>query len=157
MRIGAVHELAATEAISGWKIWRVAHDDGRTRLRSVLFGSLWVPGRPAVADCKKLRHVRHEAPALGCECGIHAAKELEEWSLYLRVASADRVFGRVLLWGSVLEGERGWRGSLAYPLSIVVPAAVPDGEAVAQGLLAYGVPVETAVATPPVPVAGATR
>jgi hypothetical protein len=157
MRIGAARELSGAEAVAGWKIWRVEHDEERTRLRSVLFGSLWVPGRPAVADCKRVRRVRHEAPVGGCECGIHAAKELEEWSLYLRVGSADRVFGRVLLWGGVLEGERGWRGSFAYPLSIVVPEAVRDGEAVARGLLAYGVPVETSVTAPPVPVAGAAR
>jgi hypothetical protein len=144
MRLGAVQQVAAAEPVTGWKIWRVEHEEGRTRLRSVLYGSLWVPGRPALAECKKVRRVRHEAPAAGCECGIHAAKELAEWRHYLRVGSGERVFGRVLVWGSLVEGEHGWRGSHGYPVSIVVPAAVDDAEAVAEGLLAYGVPVERA-------------
>jgi hypothetical protein len=52
----------ASEPVVGWKIWRVAHADERTRLRSVLYGSLWPPGRPAVAECKKLLRTRLEDP-----------------------------------------------------------------------------------------------
>jgi hypothetical protein len=148
MRLGVLQRACVDEAappVAGWKIWRVEHEDGRTRLRSVLYGSLWVPGRPARAECKKVRRMRHDAPVATCECGIHAARELHEWRHYLRVGSGERVFGRVLVWGSLVEGERGWRGGYAYPVSIVVPAAVADAEAVAEGLLAYGVPVELAV------------
>jgi hypothetical protein len=129
------------EPIVGWKIWRVEHGEERTRLRSVLYGSLWPPGRPAVADCKKLYRARHEAPDPVCECGIHAAKSLEQWRHYL-VVGGDRVFGRVLLWGDRLEGELGWRAAAAYPLALYVPTTLDDAEAVAEGLSVYGVPVE---------------
>src|SRR5437868_6598544 len=61
MRIGKASVGTASEPVVGWKIWRVEHGKERTRLRSVLYGSLWPPGRPAVADCKKLYRVRHEA------------------------------------------------------------------------------------------------
>jgi hypothetical protein len=133
----------ATEPVIGWKIWRVEHGEERTRLRSVLYGSLWPPGRPAVAECKKLLRVRHEAPDPVCDCGIHAAKSLAAWRHYLAVGG-DRVFGRALLWGDRLEGALGWRAANAYPLELYVPAKLEQAEAIAQGLLLYGVPVEIA-------------
>jgi hypothetical protein len=137
------HALArnTADAVVGWKIWRVEQDDERTRLRSVLYGSLWPPGRSAVADCKKLYRVRHEAPDPLCECGIHAAKSLESWRHYLSVGN-DRVFGRALLWGERLEGELGWRAAAAYPLELYVPATLDDAEEITRGLAVYGVPVE---------------
>jgi hypothetical protein len=143
VRIGnrVIRSATAAEPVVGWKIWRVEHDEERTRLRSVLYGSLWPPGRPAVADCKKLYRVRHEAPDPLCECGIHAAKLLDSWRHYLSVGN-DRVFGRALVWGERLEGELGWRAATAYPLELYVPATLDDAEAVAAGLAVYGVPVE---------------
>jgi len=145
VRIGAAVGAATdvNEPVVGWKIWRVEHGEERTRLRSVLYGSLWPPGRPAVADCKKLYRARHEAPDPLCECGIHVAKSLEQWRHYLAVGD-DRVFGRALLWGNCLEGQLGWRAATAYPLALYVPATLDDAEAIADGLSVYGIPVEIA-------------
>jgi hypothetical protein len=143
VRIGRVLATEADDFVVGWKIWRVEHGEDRTRLRSVLYGSLWAPGRSAVAECKKLYSARHEAPDSLCECGIHVAKSLEQWRHYLAVGD-DRVFGRAVLWGPRLEGELGWRGSAAYPLELYVPACLEAAEAVAEGLMVYGVPVEIA-------------
>src|SRR3954451_6562272 len=143
MRIGKASFSTASDPIVGWKIWRVDHGEERTRLRSVLYGSLWPPGRPAVADCKKVLRTRHEAPDRLCDCGIHAAKSLAAWRHYLTVGG-DRVFGRALLWGDRLEGTLGWRAATAYPLELYVPSELVDAEAVAQGLSIYGVPVELA-------------
>jgi hypothetical protein len=152
VRFGATIQTVtnATEPLVGWKIWRVEHSEERTRLRSVLYGSLWPPGRPAVADCKKLYRARHEAPDPLCECGIHVAKSLEQWRHYLAVGG-DRVFGRALLWGDRLEGELGWRAATAYPLALYVPATLAGAEAIAEGLAVYGVPVEIAGAPASVP------
>ena len=143
MRLGSTigFSAAATEPVVGWKIWRVQHGEGHTRLRSVLYGSLWPPGRPAVADCKKLYRVRHDAPDPLCECGIHAAKSLVAWRHYLSVGG-DRVFGRALLSGELAEGSLGWRATRAYPLELYVPRELEDAESVAAGLAVYGVPVE---------------
>jgi len=145
VRIGATiaASTSAAEPVVGWKIWRVERAEERTRLRSVLYGSLWPPGRPAVADCKKLYRARHEAPHPLCECGIHVAKSLDQWRHYLAVGG-DRVFGRALLWGGRLEGELGWRAASVYPLAIYVPATLDDADAIAGGLSVYGVPVEIA-------------
>jgi hypothetical protein len=52
----------------------------------------------------------------------------------------------VALWGEVVEGERGWRASHAYPTRIYVPLrAGSDHQEVndiALDLAVYGVPVE---------------
>jgi hypothetical protein len=143
MHVGASAHLVTeeTEPEAGWKIWRVEHDDERTRLRSVLYGSLWVPGRPAVADCKKPLRFRHEAPDPLCDCGIHAGKSLAAWRHYLAVGG-DRVFGRALLLGARVEGAAAWRAAAAYPLELYVPAELDDAESIADGLAVYGVPVE---------------
>jgi len=140
MRIGRASFIASSEPVVGWKIWRVERSDERTRLRSVLYGSLWPPGRPAVADCKKLLRTRHEAPDPLCECGIHVAKSLADWRHYLAVGD-DRVFGRALLWGDRLEGELGWRATHAYPLELYIPATLESPEEIRAGLAVYNVPV----------------
>jgi hypothetical protein len=59
----------------------------------------------------------------------------------------DHVIGRVFLWGSMLECERGWRASFAYPQELFVPLHRDrDGERKAEetadGLGVYGVPIE---------------
>ena len=143
MHVGAdAHLLAdSAEPVVGWKIWRVEHDAERTRLRSVLYGSLWVPGRPAVAECKKPLRFRHEAPDRLCDCGIHAGRSLAAWQHYLKVGD-DRVFGRALLLGERVEGSAGWRAAAAYPLALYVPAELDAAESIAEGLAVYGVPVE---------------
>jgi hypothetical protein len=138
---GAHLLVADAEPVVGWKIWRVEHAAERTRLRSVLYGSLWVPGRAAVADCKKPLRFRHDAPDALCDCGIHAGKSLAAWQHYLKVGD-DRVFGRALLLGARVEGRAGWRAAAAYPLELYVPAEHDDAEGIAEGLTVYGVPVE---------------
>jgi hypothetical protein len=125
----------------GWKIWRADHGPAGTRLRSVLYGDVWPAGRPLEASCRRLLRSAHKAPCAGCECGIHAGRELSAWEHYLSVGEEERVFGRVLLWGATIEGSAGWRAAHAAPVEIFVPAAVADAEQVAAGLAAYGVPI----------------
>jgi hypothetical protein len=147
MNIGELQRTFAADGVSfgvGWKVWHVERADDRVRLRSVLYGSLWPPARPAVAECKRIVREGHEAPHPLCDCGIHAAAELEPWRHYLRVGAESRVFGRVLLWGALIEGTQGWRGAMAYPVSIFVPPRVLDAAAVADGLGVYGVSVAVA-------------
>jgi hypothetical protein len=145
MRIGRLESFWAEEALRpavGWKVWRV---DEQARLRSVLYGDLWPVDESVRASCRRVVHSSHEAPARGCECGIHAGRELGAWDHYLAIDAENRVFGRVLLWGSTLEGAHGWRAAQARPVEIFVPPAVTNPEAVAEGLLAYGVPVHRLV------------
>ena len=140
MRIERIERAWDAEALRpavGWKVWRV--EDGA--LLSVLYGDVWPVDEPVRATCRRHVHVAHEAPAIGCECGIHAGRELGAWDHYLAVGAEARVFGRVLLWGAVLEGARAWRGALARPVEIFVPPAVENAGDAADALRAYGVPV----------------
>jgi len=144
MRIGLLeHAWAAADLrpAVGWKVWRVEQDADSTRLRSVLYGDVWPVDEPVHAACHRMLRSSHDAPSPGCECGIHAGRTLEAWDHYLAVDTETRVFGRVLLWGSVLEGAQGWRAAFARPVEIFVPGSVTGGAAVADGLRAYGVPV----------------
>ena len=140
MKIERIERAWGAEALRpavGWKVWRV--EDGA--LLSVLYGDVWPVDEPVRATCRRHVHVAHEAPAIGCECGIHAGRELGAWDHYLAVGAEARVFGRVLLWGAVLEGARAWRGALARPVEIFVPPAVENAGDAADALRAYGVPV----------------
>lgn len=137
MRIGRIEQAWSADELRpavGWKVWRVEQG----RLQSVLYGDPWPVDEPVHAVCKRLSH---EAPFQGCECGIHGGRELGAWDHYLHVDAEHRVFGRVLLWGSTLEGLHGWRAAEARPVEIYVPSAVTNREEVAKGLRAYGVPV----------------
>jgi hypothetical protein len=144
MRIGQLERAWGAEALQpavGWKVWRVEHDPEQMRLHSVLYGDLWPLDKPVEAVCRRLLRSSHAPPTRGCECGIHAGRELGAWDHYLAIDAETRVFGRVLLWGSVLEGASGWRAARARPAEIFVPPAVADAARVAEGLRAYGVPV----------------
>jgi hypothetical protein len=145
MRIGRIEQAWAAADLRpavGWKVWRV---DEQARLQSVLYGDPWPLDEAVHAVCKRLNH---EAPFQGCECGIHAGRELAAWEHYLAVDAQNRVFGRVLLWGSTLEGAHGWRAAQARPVEIFVPSAVTNQEKVAEGLSAYGVPVHVLTPLP---------
>jgi hypothetical protein len=144
MRIGRIERTWGAEELRpavGWKVWRVEHGTDGTRLRSVLYGDLWPAGEPVEASCRRLLRSEHEAPCLGCGCGIHAGRGLSAWEHYLSVEPGARVFGRVLLWGATIEGREGWRAARACPVEIFVPQAVENAAEVAAGLAAYGVPV----------------
>jgi hypothetical protein len=124
---------------------------------------IWQPCRPLVARCLRQRalvprfgcRARHAAPAEQCECGIYAA-DLGQLLPYLRhdpwLRAVALVFGQVALWGTVIECERGWRASHAYPSSIYVPACGLrrglSAEDVAFALAEYRVPVYLLAASP---------
>jgi hypothetical protein len=96
-------------------------------------------------------------PGDECGCGIYGADREKATHSYGRLAlpgwAVGRVVGRVALWGDVVECERGWRASHAYPSRLFAPVVVPfrrrrreaktTGQ-IAVALSAYGVPVEGA-------------
>jgi hypothetical protein len=84
----------------------------------------------------------------GCRCGLPAVREPAEAAFYAGLPSrleACPAIGRVLLWGTVVEGERGWRASHGYPAEINLPLR-RDADAtlladLAGALVAYRCPV----------------
>ncbi len=146
------------EPLGGWRLWSVAAGPGGVRLRSLFHEVDWPPGRALHAACMARRFPwlrrtpgrrrGHPAPEDGCTCGLYAARG--EWlRAYMRRQGGGYVYGRVLLWGLVVECEQGWRAEWAYPERLYVPDAAAGDELSVDELVAelavYGVPVEAAL------------
>lgn len=145
------------EPLQAWRIWHVIDKHGATALRSVIKPMLWPPGEPLAAECLRTRlfprwrrRPAHPSPDATCACGIYATS-LERLDQYVNEAlPADVlacVVGQVSLWGTVLECERAYRASRAYPSELYVPLddRTPrrpvDRQALIDGLsISYGVP-----------------
>ncbi|MEO8476747.1 MAG: hypothetical protein ABI572_06810 [Actinomycetota bacterium] len=103
----------STEPIVAWRSWALTgRGDGSHLLLRPVAGRAhaWRPREIATATCKR-RGVLHEAPAIGCRCGLHASQTLD----ILRKTKCPAVLGRVALWGRVVEHELGYRARFAYP------------------------------------------
>lgn len=160
------------EPVVGWRLWHVAERAGALRLVSPLYRTTWPPRRELVAACRHGMESgfslswpskrRHAPPSPRCGCGVYAGRTPGEATAYMtrffkqRADVLHRVIGTVSLWGTVVECERGWRASHAYPERIYVPVpaarrrlgfgelrrpALPVEE-IALELAGYGVPVE---------------
>jgi hypothetical protein len=134
----------------------------RFRLRSVVFDTTWPTDVELTAGCNRLwTRVRnriawgsdplHEVPVSRCSCGIYATSDPELAAEYLYLYSevhqphvVYRAVGLVSLWGSVVEGESGWRASRAYPKRLFLPPSQRRDvvELIRDGLADYGVPVD---------------
>jgi len=147
----------------GWRTWAVVEEEHGHALHSVVFPSRWPARERLQAVCAHrvrsgllallLRIQPHEAPDEGCECGIYAARAPDLALPYLDRHALARwarsvLIGRVALWGRVIECERGWRGTFAYPSHLYLLRAAltrrqgPDASALAGQLAMYGVPVD---------------
>lgn len=150
------------EAVTAWRVWRVVLRNGGYRLASVVHSTVWPSDEALSAVCARqtllprfLRRSRrpHEVPDAGCECGIYGT-DLERLGPYVVDepfgGSAGRAIGRVSLWGTVVECERGFRASHAFPQHVYVPldgSSRPDeSRRLLADLRAYGVPVEVVAA-----------
>jgi hypothetical protein len=153
------------EPLEAWRVWRVGMHEGRLALHSAYANAPWEPGVPLSATCARphrsvrrpwrMEQSHHHAPDLGCSCGIYGARSFAAARWFLEsqssVRPADRVIGRVALWGDVVVSQWGWRASVAYPLELFVPASMPLGhwprswselEETLDALEAYRVPVD---------------
>jgi hypothetical protein len=160
-----VPDLAAPDyaaPVQAWRIWLVVCRGDWLRLGSVVYDVAWPPGEPLVAECLRQRRaarrrwrkerLTHAAPQQRCQCGIYAIDDPFELGSYLDSRYPDRdgahrIVGRVSLWGTVVESERGWRASHAYPAHLYVPlpretSDRAGAEAIAAELAEYGVPIE---------------
>lgn len=121
--------------VVGWRTWQI-RDPEQARLRSPLQVSTeWLPGTPLVARCE-LRG--HPAPDPDCTCGLYAARDPGG----VGGIGFGRVtlLGCVALWGTVVEGERGWRAGLGVPVLLFCGPGLP-GPTRTELARAYGVPV----------------
>jgi len=153
-----IHAPDFAEPFFGWRVWLLSREPEGFRHKSVVHKVVWQPRAPLEAACLRKRSylswvrepAEHEPPDETCECGVYAT-QAELLGEYLCLGPIDRplacAFGRVALWGTVLECERGWRASAAYPYHLYLPAEAlaRHGQApdeIGLHLADYGVPVE---------------
>jgi hypothetical protein len=150
------------EPVIGWRSWAVVRSGSDFRLRSIAFTDVWPVKEAFVAACYDevsrfplrlwRRFPPHVPVTLDCACGIHAANDVVSAAGYLHLyddlpqrSICHRALGRVALWGTVVEGDLGWRASHAYPQAILLPTVGAKRgvglEAIVEGLSAYGVPI----------------
>jgi hypothetical protein len=99
--------------VTGWRTWALSGPIEAPRLRPVAGNPRpWLPMQPARAVCGKRRF--HQAPSLGCTCGLHAAREPE----LLKRTRDPAVIGTVALWGIVVEHALGFRARWGYPQEV---------------------------------------
>jgi len=156
------------EPVVGWRTWSATTGPGpgSWQLESPAYSQAWPAGNPAQARCRRdeddpaSARRAHRAPDERCRCGIYGAHEPDlacGFLSFLYTPAHERievtVIGTVKLWGTVVESERGWRASNAYPEQLWLPCAeqgrawAPPGirrgaERMARALAStYGVPV----------------
>jgi hypothetical protein len=124
------------EPLEAWRVWRVGMLQGRVVLKSLFTGTVWEPAIPLSAACTQRHRPRwrpwrlepseHAPPDMSCRCGIYGVQSVVAARSYLErpdlLCRGERVIGRVALWGTVVEGQLGWRASRAYPIELFVPA-----------------------------------
>jgi len=134
------------EPFEAWRVWHVVASAAAPRLRSVVKPTLWPAGHELRAECLRhrpffRRRRPHDVPGESCQCGIYGTT-LDRIEPYLQEAlPADALahaVGRVALWGTLIECERGYRAELAYPIEVSV---VHDEELAASLAESYGIPV----------------
>ena len=103
----------------GWRAWDVRTTSVGAVLNSPIGGEEWPPAAELRARC---RTDDHTAPATNCRCGIHAARDIDHTWIYS--GGDEYVVGCVGLWGVVVEGERGWRAGIGYPLLLLCSPSI---------------------------------
>jgi hypothetical protein len=133
---GRVIRVARGHVAVGWRAWTVQETAEGICLGSIIHDAPWEPGRPTVAVCEH----SHFAPDRACNCGFHAAHDPVDVFSYLRgrdePRTISRVLGEVLLAGTLVETDVGWRAAMAYPLRLYL-----EDEEVAAALARYAIPI----------------
>lgn len=155
--MSAAPDVYAGPAFLGWRSWRVMPFERLgepTAVRLCASGTngrpkVWEPAQAMKAVCGKFE-TTHEAPAADCECGFYAYRQREPAEEHLAVFAKDVngegalgwAFGRVSLWGRIVECVDGWRAEYAYPYELTVYGA-PEVAAAVRNL--YRVDVEASI------------
>lgn len=129
-----------TSYLVGWRDWRL-DAGGRLRSRNTFHHSdecIWPIKEPMRSRCGHL----YGPPSIECgNCGIHAHKTQEQ---LFAIAKRPEVWGRIALWGVVVEFEEGYQAEYAYPIELFSTCLV-------AGLGVYGVPITLKPHEPPKP------
>jgi hypothetical protein len=77
-----------------------------------------------------------DVPAALCQCGIYALTSRKKAESYQNASGVNNIIGEVFLWGTVVNGTKGYRAQYAYPRAFYnVPATIEEF------ISPYGVPM----------------
>jgi len=128
-----VPDVFSNEPIEAWRAW-LGHynEESGWILKSVTFHRfVWPAVEAAEGTCPdsvySFNRGCKEPPGATHFCGIHALKlfryvKEQSWGGRCPQRSAGVcVYGRVYLWGRVVEGKDGYRSQYAYPSELWIP------------------------------------
>lgn len=122
--------------VEGWRLWKVA-TPGPGGPSPWMLGSVGLDRHVWDAPVMEARHIdanlqSHrfyggavfacESPDLYCHCGFWAFKQLDSlWEHCLRYSLARQelwAFGKVEMWGRLVEHQNGWRAQFVRPVEV---------------------------------------
>jgi hypothetical protein len=147
-----LEETIVAAPIIGYRHWFVRADG---QLRALTMDYLWAAGKPLLAQCRQQYgepsnryqlQGSHDPPHSVCPCGIYAFKQApaadELWMdrMFDGTGGTPYIFGAVLLWGRIVEHERGYRAQYARVAALAAghPRAGVLAERYGVGLVAKG-------------------
>jgi hypothetical protein len=129
--------------ITAWREWLLVPGRG---LRSQSYQDIWEPGVEIHSECKEVGEDMaglangHPRPEADCTCGIYALKKYTGPDPVYKWEDEGVIYGRVALWGKIIECEDGYRAECAYPLDLYVPRDLQTPENL-ELLRQYKVPI----------------
>ena len=103
--------------VVGYRSWIPSSLQFNHRLKSLNRTTVWTPGVPLQATCKRVIHqiARNEddlvIPNRYCSCGVYAYNDWREVATNPEVT----IHGEINLWGRIQEHRRGYRAEFGYP------------------------------------------
>ena len=105
---------------TGYRLWNVGRRSPLSPLKEFFLGSVTITGPnwpfSEKSESRCFRYLEHNSPVFDCKCGIHAFSKME----YMKDNWIRKgcIYGKVALWGRLIEHENGFRSQFAYPISI---------------------------------------
>ena len=119
------------EVVIAWRAWKVYRIGSKPILQSVVAKTLWPWGEPLEADGFGKQQGTHGRGIYAAKTKIGGVEATSDWK--------GCVFGKVALWGKVIEHERGYRAQFAYPQHLWCE----DGATAQELRRLYGIEVST--------------
>lgn len=127
--------------IIGYRSWELFTSATPLELASSWDFSTW----PKLEARQAERNHNKHKDFMECTCGLYATKEYNCWTDLFNTYDIFFLYGKVALWGEVVEHESGYRAEYGYPLCFYssYPKDFPRYDNYVQKIAdTYNVPVE---------------
>ena len=120
INLSALPEETKWGELRGWRAWEVAETPDGLRLRSVATRTIWFSGTMASEEGERNSgDVKNSA----C-CGYYSFRN--KGALFDQMLN-EKVYGEVLMWGDVVEHERGYRAECVKIVSLYAGRGLAHG------------------------------